>query len=66
MKEKKIGEKLLALRTKAGLTQQELSDAIDVTVSAIGMYERNERIPRDEIKIRLARFFKVTVDDLFF
>jgi len=30
------------------------------------MYERDERTPRDEVKIRLAKFFGVSIQDLFF
>jgi len=30
------------------------------------MYERDERVPRDEVKIRIANFFGKTVQELFY
>ena len=30
------------------------------------MYERGERVPRDEIKKRLSDYYKVSVQELFF
>lgn len=59
-----VGERLLKLR--GDHTQQEVADSIGVTVSAIGMYERGERIPRDEIKIKLAEFYNTSVQAIFF
>lgn len=59
-----IGRKLIELR--GDRTQQEVATANGLSVAAIGMYERGERIPRDEIKVRLARFYGKTVDDIFF
>lgn len=60
----KIGRKLACLRGKR--SQQEVAAAVGVRVSAITNYENGLRIPRDEIKIRLAEFFEVSIDDLFF
>jgi len=30
------------------------------------MYERDERIPRDEVKVRIAKYYGVSVYSLFF
>ncbi len=30
------------------------------------MYERDERVPRDEVKVRISNFFGVSVQELFF
>lgn len=59
-----IGEKLIALREKR--SQKEVAEAIDVCRSALSMYEQNERVPRDEIKIRISNYYGVTVQELFF
>ena len=59
-----IGEKLRALR--GNRTQEECANAVDVTKSSWAMYERNERVPRDEVKIRIANFFGKTVQEIFF
>lgn len=64
MDNKLISERLISLR--GNMTQQEVADKIGVTVSAIGMYERGERIPRDEIKIKLAELYDTTVQSIFF
>lgn len=66
MDSKKIAEKLIGLRTEKGLTQQQLADFLGISVSAVTNYELGIRIPRDEIKIRYAKFFNRSVSDIFF
>lgn len=56
MDAKAIGEKLVELR--GSKTQEEVANAIGVSVSALSMYERGERIPRDNIKIRISSYYK--------
>lgn len=60
----KLSEKLVELR--GNKTQQEIADAIGVSVSAIGMYEIGERIPKDAIKVKLAKFYDVGIEQIFF
>ena len=64
MEPKEIGKRLQDLRGKR--SQEEVANACDISPAAVGMYERGERIPRDEIKIRLARYFGVSVEELFY
>lgn len=64
MDRSKIAERLVKLRGKR--TQAEVAEAIRVSPSAYSMYETGERIPRDEIKIRIAKFYKRTVNSIFF
>lgn len=59
-----IGERLVALR--GSRTQEEVANALGVSISAIGMYERGERIPRDEIKIKIAKYYKKSIQSIFF
>jgi DNA-binding XRE family transcriptional regulator len=59
-----IGRQLCELR--GARTQQEIADALEVSVSTIGMYERGERIPKDEIKVKLAELYGKTVQEIFF
>ena len=47
-------------------SQKEIAEAIGITKSAWAMYERNERIPRDEVKIRIADYFGTPVQEIFF
>ena len=58
------GAKLKKLR--GNKTQQEAASGIGITKSALAMYERDERIPRDEVKIRIANYYGVSVLFLFF
>ena len=59
-----IAERLVAAR--GDRKREEVAAAVGVSLSAIAMYENGERIPRDEIKIKLADYFKMTVQELFF
>ena len=60
----KIGKKLATLR--GDKSQMEVAEAVEISISALSMYERGERIPRDEIKVKLANFFNSTVQAIFF
>lgn len=53
-------------RLRGDDTQEETANAVGVTKSAYAMYERNERIPRDEVKIRIAKHFHKSVQEIFF
>ena len=58
------GAKLKELR--GDMTQECVAKAVGVTKSAWAMYERNERTPRDEVKVRISKFFNKSVQDIFF
>lgn len=60
----KIAEKLIALRGEK--TREEVAKAINISISALQMYENGQRVPRDEIKIRIANYYNVSVQQLFF
>jgi transcriptional regulator with XRE-family HTH domain len=60
----KIADRLVKLR--GSRTQAEVAQAIGVTPSAYSMYENGDRIPRDEIKKRIAEYYKRTVNTIFF
>ena len=64
MDNQKIADRLIKLR--GSRTQAEVAPAIGVTPSAYSMYENGERIPRDEIKKRIAEYYKRTVNTIFF
>ncbi len=61
-----IGEKLTKLRNSKNLTQKELATKLGISSTSIAMYEINERVPRDEIKKRIASFFDESVQNIFF
>lgn len=59
-----FGEKLRELRGEK--SQEEMAKEVGVTKSSWAMYERNERVPRDEVKIRIAKHFNLTVQEIFY
>ena len=63
---KTVGERLRELRKAAGLSQQELADYVGVDRSTICMYELGQRIPKDDIKIRLCEKLGQDVQHIFF
>ena len=64
MNSKAIGKKLVELRGEK--TQAEVAKALKISVSTLSMYERGERIPRDNIKIRLSAYYKKPIQKIFF
>lgn len=59
-----IAEKLIVAR---GMKRREdVAAAVGISVSALAMYENGDRTPRDGIKIKLADYYKTTVQELFF
>lgn len=64
MNSKLIAEKLRELRGEK--SRKEVAETLGITTSALAMYECGERIPKDEIKIKIANFYKKTVGEIFF
>ena len=61
-----IGERLRSLREKKRKTAAKVAEACGISQSALTMYENGERLPRDEVKIRLAKYYGRTVQTIFF
>lgn len=59
-----FGEILKSLR--GDKSQDVIAKEIGITKSSWAMYERGERVPRDEVKIRIANHFNKTVQEIFF
>jgi len=66
MTNKQIGELIRTRRLSRGMTQADLADAIGVTASAIGMFERGERRPKDVVAEALADVFNVPKWSIYF
>lgn len=64
MSNAEIGAKLRSLRGTT--SREEIAKALEVSVSALQMYENGKRIPRDETKSRIADLYGVSVESLFF
>lgn len=65
MSDKKvIGERLRQLR--GDIPRETISSDVGISCSALAMYELGQRVPRDEIKVALARRYNTTVEAIFF
>lgn len=64
MQRELIGRRIRKLRGKR--PRSEVGRAIGVTRQAIQAYENGDRVPADDIKIKLADYFGVTVQELFY
>ncbi|WP_308655311.1 helix-turn-helix transcriptional regulator [uncultured Anaerococcus sp.] len=61
---KTIGQKLVTLRGEQDI--EIVAKAIGVTKQAIWNYENDKRIPRDDIKRKIADYYNTSVGNIFF
>lgn len=59
-----IAKRLIKLRGEK--SREEVAKELNISVSALGMYEQGRRMPRDEVKVRFAEYYSVSVQDIFF
>ncbi len=59
-----IGERLQELRKDRGMSQMELAQKLHVSFHTVSSYERDRSMPSDEIKLKIARLFDVSLDFL--
>lgn len=59
-----FGEKLQKLRARAGLSQDQLAELLDVSRQAVSKWERSEAMPEAEKLVRISRQFGVSTDYL--
>jgi transcriptional regulator with XRE-family HTH domain len=59
-----FAERLQELRENRFITRKDLAAALNITISALGMYERGQREPNIDMLIRIADYFGVSVDFL--
>lgn len=59
-----LGARIAALRHSRGMSQQQLAAQLDVSASAVGMYEQGRREPSGQQIVQLARLFGVSTDYL--
>lgn len=60
-----ISNTVYAMRTKRGLTQEELAEKTEVTRQTIIAIEKGNYTPSVLLAIKIANVFKVSVEDLF-
>lgn len=61
-----IANNLRVERAKANITQKKLAEEIGVARQTIHSIENGKFTPSVELALRIARFFDVKVDDIFF
>ncbi|MDQ0175378.1 helix-turn-helix transcriptional regulator [Bacillus chungangensis] len=59
-----IAKRLIKLRGPR--SREEVAEALGISVSALQMYENSQRVPRDDIKIKIARYYKRDVQQIFY
>lgn len=64
MNAKKIGSILTELR--GNKTLKEVASDLGISISALTMYENGHRIPRDEIKIKISKYYGKSIESIFF
>lgn len=64
MDKQRIAQKLRGLRGEK--SREEVAINCGVTAQAISMYENAMRIPSDDIKVKIADFYKKTVQEIFY
>ncbi|MBQ2835505.1 MAG: helix-turn-helix transcriptional regulator [Clostridia bacterium] len=60
----KFNEKLIELRKKAGLSQEELGYKLDVTRQTVSKWELGETTPEMAKLVEMSKIFNITVDEL--
>lgn len=60
----KLNEKIVSLRKKKGLSQQDLAEALDVSRQAVSRWEVGTSIPSMENLLALSKLFETPVDEL--
>ena len=59
-----LGERIAALRRRAGISQAELAQRLQISASAMGMYEQGRREPSVDTLVAMAEEFQVSLDFL--
>jgi len=60
----KIGEKIANLRIKAGMSQEQLAEVLEVSRQSVSKWEMDQALPQIEKVIQLCELFKISIDSL--
>ena len=59
-----IGARIKYLRVRNGMTQKDLATLLNIGNNTLSQYESGKRVPGDDVKLKIAAIFDVTVDYL--
>ena len=59
-----LGSNIKYLREENNLSQKELASILNIANSTLSQYESGDRVPSDDIKIKIANQFNVSLDYL--
>ncbi|EHL17423.1 hypothetical protein HMPREF9630_00590 [Peptoanaerobacter stomatis] len=59
-----FGNRLKTLRENHNLSQKEFANILNIANSTLSQYESDKRVPSDEVKLQIAKYFNVTTDYL--
>ena len=54
------------IRARGGTPKEDVCRAVGITLASLEAYESGQRIPRDSIKFRLAKYYHKGLGELFF
>jgi len=60
-----LNNRLEEIRKQHGITQEELAEALQVSRQTIGSLENGRYNPSINLAFKIARFFQMTIEDLF-
>lgn len=59
-----LGDKIIELRKKKNLTQEQLSERLGISRQTLSNWEKDMTKPDIEQAVEIARYFKISLDDL--
>lgn len=60
---KYVGKNLVNLRGNA--SREAVAKDLEISLSALCAYENGERLPRDEVKLKIAQYYNKPVEKIF-
>ena len=60
-----IGKRIKALRKNKNITQDELAEVLNISPQSVSKWETGNSIPDVELLPIIARYFGITMDELF-
>ena len=62
----RVQNSLQKLRLERNITQEELAEAVDVSRQTINALERGRYLPTVYLALKIAKYFKKSLEDVFF